>query len=76
MSELPARMACCSTRRLADLFLRSKVAQNRADGVWNPILEARLKADRLGSTLSIFERSKFFFTLPGALKDSIAAVRP
>lgn len=38
------------------------------------MLEARLKADRLRSTLGVFERSEFFFTLPGALNDSISAV--
>lgn len=42
--------------------------------MWNPILEARLKADRLRSTLGVFERSKFFFTLPGVLSESIASV--
>lgn len=50
------------------------VAQNKVDAVWNPILEARLKADRLRSTLGVFERSKFFFTLPGVLSESIASV--
>jgi exocyst complex component 2 len=50
-------------------------AQAKADAVWNPILEARLKADRLRSTLGIFERSKFFFTLPGVLSEAISAGR-
>ena len=47
------------------------MAGGKADDVWNPILEARLKADRLRSTLGIFEKSKFFFTLPGILSDNV-----
>lgn len=60
---------------VAELKEALRLAQGKADTVWNPILEARLKADRLRSTLGIFERSKFFFTLPGVLSESIAAVR-
>lgn len=60
---------------VAEIKEALKLAQGKADTVWNPILEARLKADRLRSTLGVFERSKFFFTLPGLLSQSIAAVR-
>jgi exocyst complex component 2 len=37
-------------------------------------LDAALKANRLRSTLTVFERSKFFFNLPGTLLEAIEAV--
>lgn len=47
---------------------------HRADTVFLPILENALKAQKLQSTLSIFEKSKFFFNLPGSILASIKAV--
>lgn len=47
---------------------------NKADTVFFPILENALKAQKLQSTLSIFEKSKFFFNLPGSILASIKAV--
>lgn len=49
-------------------------ATARADSVFQPILDARTKADRLKSTLGVFERSKFFFNLPGILGEAVEAV--
>jgi exocyst complex component 2 len=51
------------------------VATSKADSVYTPILDARLKADRLRSTLGVFERSKYFFNLPGVLLEAIEKVR-
>jgi exocyst complex component 2 len=51
------------------------VGTAKAEQVYMPILDARLKADRLRSTLSVFERSKFFFNLPGVLIEAIEGVR-
>lgn len=51
------------------------VASQKADGVFQPILEARHKAERLRSTLGVFERNKFFFNLPGILRQAVDAVR-
>ncbi|KAL8286277.1 hypothetical protein RQP46_004765 [Phenoliferia psychrophenolica] len=48
-------------------------ASSRADAVFQPILDARTKAERLKSTLGVFERSKFFFNLPGILGEAVEA---
>ncbi|KDE09777.1 hypothetical protein MVLG_00177 [Microbotryum lychnidis-dioicae p1A1 Lamole] len=48
-----------------------KVASTRADNVFQPILDARTKAERLKSTLGVFERSKFFFNLPTILGEAV-----
>ncbi|CAO1633663.1 unnamed protein product [Parajaminaea phylloscopi] len=48
-------------------------ASARADQVFTPVLENNLKALKLRSTLGVFERSKFFFNLPGSLAESIDA---
>lgn len=48
-------------------------ASARADQVFTPVLENNLKAMKLRSTLGVFERSKFFFNLPGSLAQSIEA---
>lgn len=50
------------------------MATSRADAVFQPILDARTKAERLKSTLGVFERSKFFFNLPGILGEAVEAV--
>lgn len=49
-------------------------ASSRADAVFQPILDARTKAERLKSTLGVFERSKFFFNLPGILGEAVESV--
>lgn len=51
------------------------ISSARAEQVYNPILDARLKADRLRSTLGVFERNKFFFNLPGILLEAVEAGR-
>ena len=48
----------------------------KADQVFLPVLENASKAQKLRSTLGVFERSKFFFNLPGSLMESIEAVSP
>ncbi|KAH8116013.1 exocyst complex component Sec5-domain-containing protein, partial [Phellopilus nigrolimitatus] len=45
----------------------------KADQVFLPVLENASKAQKLRSTLGVFERSKFFFNLPGSLMESIEA---
>ena len=49
-------------------------ANTRADAVFQPILDARTKAERLKSTLGVFERSKFFFNLPTILGEAVEQV--
>ncbi|PWN37481.1 uncharacterized protein FA14DRAFT_14429 [Meira miltonrushii] len=48
-------------------------ASAKADQVFMPVLENNLKAVKLRSTLSVFERSRFFFNLPGSLGEAIEA---
>ncbi|KAK4057640.1 Exocyst complex component S5 [Microbotryomycetes sp. JL221] len=48
-------------------------AAEKADAVYHPILDARTKAERLRSTLGVFERSKFFFNLPTILGEAVEA---
>lgn len=50
------------------------VAGHRADQVFLPVLENAVKAQKLRSTMGVFEKSKFLFNLPGQLMDSINAV--
>lgn len=52
----------------------SAEASSRAETVFQPILDARTKAERLKSTLGVFERSKFFFNLPNILGEAVEAV--
>lgn len=52
----------------------SAEATTRADAVFQPILDARTKAERLKSTLGVFERSKFFFNLPTILGEAVEDV--
>jgi exocyst complex component 2 len=42
--------------------------------VFLPVLENSSKAQKLRTTLGVFERSKFFFNLAGFLVESIEAV--
>jgi exocyst complex component 2 len=50
-------------------------ATSKADTVFLPVLENAEKASKLRSTLGVFDRSKFFFNLPGSLLESIEAGR-
>ncbi|KAJ6631115.1 exocyst complex component Sec5-domain-containing protein [Mycena sp. CBHHK59/15] len=52
-----------------------KLAAVKANQVFLPVLENASKAHKLRSTLGIFERSKFFFNLPGFIIESIEAGR-
>ncbi|GBE87410.1 exocyst complex component Sec5-domain-containing protein [Sparassis latifolia] len=52
-----------------------KNSAQKADQVFLPVLENALKAQKLRTTLSVFERSKFFFNLPGSLIESIDSGR-
>jgi exocyst complex component 2 len=53
---------------------RKTVSATKADQVFLPVLENASKAQKLRSTLGVFERSKFFFNLPGSLMELIDAV--
>lgn len=59
---------------LLDNCIQHTEASAKADQVFLPILENASKAQRVRSTLGVFERSKFFFNLPGSLVESIEAV--
>jgi len=50
------------------------VTGHRADQVFLPVLENAVKAQKLRSTLIVFEKSKFLFNLPGQLMESMNAV--
>ena len=51
------------------------VGAQKADQVFLPVLENALKAQKLRTTLGVFDRSRFFFNLPSSLMESIEAVR-
>lgn len=72
---MPARAAAAQEHaRSADPPRPTTDTSNKADTVFFPILENALKAQKLQSTLSVFEKSKFFFNLPGSILASIKAV--
>ncbi|KAG9127809.1 hypothetical protein FRC07_009001 [Ceratobasidium sp. 392] len=52
-----------------------KQASQKADQVFLPVLENDSKATKLRTTLGVFDRSKFFFNLPGTLAEQINAGR-
>ncbi|KAG6888464.1 hypothetical protein C0992_008432 [Termitomyces sp. T32_za158] len=52
-----------------------KQAAKKANQVFLPVLENAAKAQRLRTTLRVFERSKFFFNLPSSIIESIEAGR-
>ncbi|KAI0694957.1 exocyst complex component Sec5-domain-containing protein [Cytidiella melzeri] len=52
-----------------------KQGAQKADQVFLPVLENALKAQKLRTTLGVFERSKFFFNLPSSLMEAIEAGR-
>ena len=49
-------------------------ASEIAPNVFLPVLENAYKAQKLRTTLGVFDRSKFFFNLPGFIVESIEAV--
>ncbi|OJA13320.1 hypothetical protein AZE42_08619 [Rhizopogon vesiculosus] len=61
-----------ASKPLVDLLKRSAVKANQ---VFLPVLENSAKAQKLRTTLGVFERSRFFFNLPGSLVESIEAGR-
>ncbi|KAI0360481.1 hypothetical protein OH77DRAFT_1445304 [Trametes cingulata] len=52
-----------------------KSAAQKADQVFLPVLENAMKAQKLRTTLGVFDRSKFFFNLPSSLVECIEAGR-
>ena len=52
----------------------SLAAAQKADQVFLPVLENAMKAQKLRTTLGVFDRSKFFFNLPSSLVECIEAV--
>ncbi|TFK41615.1 exocyst complex component Sec5-domain-containing protein [Crucibulum laeve] len=52
-----------------------KQAARKANQVFLPVLENSSKAQKLRTTLGVFERSKFFFNLPSFIIESIEAGR-
>ncbi|KAM5533570.1 hypothetical protein V8D89_012786 [Ganoderma adspersum] len=52
-----------------------KAGARKADQVFLPVLENAMKAQKLRTTLGVFDRSKFFFNLPSSLVECIEAGR-
>ncbi|KAL0958155.1 hypothetical protein HGRIS_000321 [Hohenbuehelia grisea] len=52
-----------------------KSAAVKADQVFLPVLENASKAHKLRTTLGVFDRSKFFFNLPGSIIECVEAGR-
>ncbi|KAF9523252.1 exocyst complex component sec5 [Crepidotus variabilis] len=52
-----------------------KDGAQKADQVFLPVLESASKAQKLRTTLGVFDRSKFFFNLPTFIVESIEAGR-
>ncbi|KAJ3567835.1 hypothetical protein NP233_g6101 [Leucocoprinus birnbaumii] len=52
-----------------------KQAAQKADQVFLPVLENASRAQKLRTTLGVFERSKFFFNLPSFIIESVEAGR-
>ncbi|WFD31661.1 Exocyst complex component S5 [Malassezia sp. CBS 17886] len=55
--------------------LRTSIASasSKADDVFRPVLENYVKANKLRGTLGVFQRSHFFFNLPGTLREHVSA---
>ncbi|WFD27281.1 Exocyst complex component S5 [Malassezia nana] len=53
--------------------LRTSVveANSKADAVFRPVLENYVKSMKLRNTLGVFQRSRFFFNLPGSLHEQV-----
>lgn len=69
--EVKSKFSCSINERY--LTLHTEAAQ-KADQVFLPVLENASKAQKLVTTLGVFERSKFFFNLPSSLVDLIKSV--
>ena len=54
--------------------MRTLAGAQKADQVFLPVLENAMKAQKLRTTLGVFDRSKFFFNLPSSLVECIEAV--
>lgn len=71
-------LKCASCPLASTLAFRltsvSTAASSRAETIFQPIVDARTKAERLKSTLGVFERSKFFFNLPTILGEAVEEV--
>src|SRR6185437_651035 len=48
---------------------------DKADQIFQPVLENSVKTEKARATLVVFERSKFLFNLPGSLRDNITIGR-
>lgn len=70
--KLKRRVASCEYRYVSLTWATD--ATVKADQVFIPVLENASKASKVRSTLSVFDRSKFFFNLPGALAEYIEQV--
>jgi len=46
----------------------------KANQVFLPVLENASEANKVRTTLGVFERNKFFFNLPGFIIESVEAV--
>ena len=78
----PNRCETTSNVSLRCLFLHSLTGFYRlleggqkANQIFLPVLESASKAQKLRATLTIFERSRFFFNLPTFIMESIDLVR-
>lgn len=67
----PAPLAPESDFGVAPLRESLGTASSKADQVFRPLLENNIKVLKLRSTLAVFERSRFFFNLPGSLRESV-----
>jgi len=56
------------------LLTRTPEGAQKANQIFLPVLESASKAQKLRTTLGVFERSKFFFNLPSFIMESIDAV--
>ena len=50
------------------------VGAQKADQVFLPVLENAMKTQKVRTTLSVFDRSRFFFNLPASLAEAVEAV--
>ncbi|KAJ3007253.1 hypothetical protein NUW54_g3617 [Trametes sanguinea] len=64
-----------STDGAASQAYAPTAAAQKADQVFLPVLENAMKAQKLRTTLGVFDRSKFFFNLPSSLIECIEAGR-
>jgi exocyst complex component 2 len=73
--QLKRELSCTNSVGAGSLtVLWNTEAAVKANQMFLPVLENSSKAQKLRTTLGVFERSKFFFNLPGFLVESIEAV--